>query len=508
MANESGGGGGGKYRGRKKRKTGTRKTEFRSAGDSYTIPLPMSGNFGTPPGSREPGLLQGLLGQASSQFSPEFTTPSESGLIQSLLGKASNQFGGGEPAGGFNMEKVAPPVTMRPKPAQTIDNNAATGDGYDPTQQLMDLAMSMLTQPGASYDYETAQREAAGAIRQAYGAEIAAIRQNNRVARKSSKRARKEIEHLYRGLAKMYGKQENRAVRRGEKAADAQMDIANEGNTVLTDLNNQMIQDETSLLQNLNQGQAFEQLISPDFDRMGEQVADNTRMGTDAASRAIRMGENNARWFDRAQGGARLEGTNAQADMIGMLQQYLMNNRNQIAGLKGQRAQEVAASNMNIQSQAAEAANAAQDQTWDQVMELLGVQRSIEDTNADNQREDAKFRWDKKMDRKNLRLKMLDAQETGNTDSLKHLSPGIADAVGIIAQQRDPNDEKATNALWKLFASNAWRTGEVALPGNAGETANLTPYEAAARARKVGIRMGLTGKELSDFVNAAAASVS
>jgi hypothetical protein len=240
---------------------------------------------------------------------------------------------------------------------------------------------------------------------------------------------------------------------------------------------------------------------------MGQQVADNTKMGTDAASRAIRMGENNARWFDRAQGGARLEGTNRRADMIGQLQAYLMNNRNQIAGLKGDRAQEIAASNMNIESQAAQAANDANQQTFDNVLKLLGVSADIEDTNIDNQRQAAEFRWDKKMDRKNLRLKMRDAAETGNTDSLEHYSPGIRDAMSIIAQTPDKSDQKATDALWKLFASNAWRGGEVALPGNAGQTANLTPYEAAARARKVGVRMGLKGRELQEFVNAAAASV-
>jgi hypothetical protein len=505
MANESGGGGGGKYRGRKKRKTGVRKTDFRSAGDSYTLQPPMSGNFGIAPGNREPGLLQGLLSQASSMFSPGFTTPSESGALQKLLGQASDKFGGGEPAGGFDMQKVAPQVTMQARPPkETLDDNAA---GYDAGATAMDFLSSLMTQPGAGFDYETAQREAAGAIRQAYGAEINAIRQNNRVARKSSRHARKEIEHLYKGLARMYGKQEAKALRRGEKTADAQMDIAKEGNTILQDLNNTMIQDETAMLQNLGQQQAAGELISPDYDRMGQQVAENTEMGTRAASQATRMGANNARWFDRAQGGARLEGANNQADMIAQLQAYLMDNRNQIAGLKGQRAQEVAASNMSIQSQAAEAASANQGEIFDQGLDIVKFLLDQDETERVQDREDAEFRWDKKMDRKNLRLKMLDAQESGDTKSLANLSPGIEDAMSIIASQRDPNDKKATNALWKLFASNAWRTGEVALPGNAGQTANLTPYEAAARARKVGMSMGLKGKELSDFVNAAAASV-
>jgi hypothetical protein len=504
MADESGGRGGGKYRGRKKRKSGVRKSN---------ITLPKSGLGGiagiggssTPASPSIGNWINSMFQDAANNLSG--TSDPASGGLQGLLGDASSRFSK-SPSGGYNMQKVEPPITMRPKPSKVIDDNAAySNDGYSATQQFMDLATSLLTQPGASYDYESAQREAAGAIRQAYGAEIAAIRQNNRVARKSSRRARKEITHLYKGLAKMYGKQENRAVRRGEKAADAQMDIANQGNTILTDLNNQMIQDESQLLKDLGQEQAFSQLISPDFDRMGQQVADNTKMGTDAASRAIRMGENNARWFDRAQGGARLEGTNRRADMIGQLQAYLMNNRNQIAGLKGDRAQEIAASNMNIESQAAQAANDANQQTFDNVLKLLGVSADIEDTNIDNQRQAAEFRWDKKMDRKNLRLKMRDAAETGNTDSLEHYSPGIRDAMSIIAQTPDKSDQKATDALWKLFASNAWRGGEVALPGNAGQTANLTPYEAAARARKVGVRMGLKGRELQEFVNAAAASV-
>lgn len=502
MANESGGGGGGKYRGRK-RKSGVRKSSITSprtglggilgiGGDS-PVADPSIGNWLN-------NIMQGAANNISGQAQPG------PGALQSLLSSASDKFGGG-PSGGVDMTNIAPQVTMEAKrPKVELDNNAATG--YDPMQQFMDLATSMLTDPGAaSFDYETAQREAAGAIRQAYGAEIAAIRQNNRVARKSSKAARKEIDHLYRGLAKMYGRQEKRAVRQGDKMADRQMGIAEEGNTILQDLNNQMINDEAALLQKIGGQDAYSEIVSPDFDRMGQQVAENTEQGQAAAQRANRMGQNNARWFDRAQAGARFEGVDTQGDMIGQLQNYLMNNRNQIAGLKGDRAQEIAASNMNIEAQAAEAAGESQQQTFDNVLKLLGMTADIEDTNADNARADAGFRWDKKMDRKNLRLKMMDAAESGSTDSLKNYSPGIQDAMSIIAQNQDAGDSKATEALWKLFSSNAWRTGEVVLPGNAGETAPLTPYEAAARARKVGRNLGLQGRELQEFINAAAASV-
>lgn len=498
MADESGtASGGGKYRGRK-RKTGVRKTT--------------KGKYWWDKDGRLFGVAKAATPEEIAQYGSSikgagsmgsFVTPSESYHLK----ESRKRY---EAPGGKDMTNIAPQVTMEAKrpPKEVMDNLATGDDGYDPTQQFMDLATSLLTdQGGGTFDYETAQREAANAIRQSYGAEIAAIRQNNRVARKSSKRARKEIEHLYKGLAKMYGKQEMQAQNRGQKAADAQMGIAEEGNTILQDLNNSMIQDETTMLQNLGQQQAAGELISPDYDRMGQQVADNTEQGQRAASQALRQGENNARWFDRAQGGARLSGANAQADMIAQLQAYLMDNRNQIAGLRGDRAQEVAASNMNIQSQAAEAAGDAQQQTFDNVLKLLGVQTDIENTNQDNRRADAEFRWDKKMDRKNLRLKMLDSAETGNTDSLANFDPGIRDAMSIIAQQQDPSDQKATDALWKLFSSNAWRTGEVALPGNAGQTAKLTPYEAAARARKVGINLGLKGRELQEFVNAAAASV-
>lgn len=502
MADESGtASGGGKYRGRK-RKTGTRKSSRTTKGDYW---WDKDGRlFGVAKPATPEEIAQYGSGMKNAASMGSFVTPSESYHLK----ESRKRY---EAPGGIDMTNVAPQVTMeakRPAPQRLDDLATGYNDGYDPTQQFMDLATSLLTDTGGgTYDYETAQREAANAIRQSYGAEINAIRQNNRVARKSSKRARKEIEHLYKGLAKMYGKQEERAVKRGDRYADKQMGIAEQGNTILQDLNNTMIQDETAMLQNLGQQQAAGELISPDYDRMGEQVADNTNQGQRAASQALRQGANNARWFDRAQGGARLEGANAQADMLGQLQAYLMDNRNQIAGLRGDRAQEVAASNMNIQSQAAEAAGDAQQQTFDNVLKLLGVQTDIEDTNADNQRADANFRWDKKMDRKNLRLKMLDSAETGDTDSLANYDPGIRDAMSIIAQQQDPGDKKATEALWKLFSSDAWRTGEVALPGNAGQTANLTPYEAGARARKVGLRLGLKGRELQEFVNAAAASV-
>lgn len=504
MADESGGGGSRKkYRGRKKRKTGVRKSQ---SSNMFSPQSGLGGLLGIG-GNTSTGSIGDFLSN-TLQGAADKINPKNNDLYGLLTGSNSkpmvkkNEYGSavtGTPV----PQQVAPAVTMRAKPASALDDGA-TGDTGP---SIFDMIGELITQPGASFDYESAQREAANAIRQAYGAEISAIRQNNRVARKSSKHARKEIEHLYKGLARMYGKQEARADRRGQKSADRQMGIAEEGAGVLQDLNRQMIGEESQMLQDLGQQQAAEQLISPDYDRMGEQVGQITEQGTRAASQAERMGQNNARWFDRAQGGARLEGTNAQADMIGMLQEYLMNNRNQIAGLKGNRAQEVAASNMNIESQAAEAANQSNQDMIDNLLALAGKQAEVENIDQDNQREDAKFRWDKKMDRKDLRLKMLDAAEDGDTDSLKHYSPGIRDAMSVIAQTQDPNDKKATTALWKLFASEAWQNQEIPTEDNSGQNLPLTPYRAAALARKKGRALGLQGRELQEFVNAAAASV-
>lgn len=396
--------------------------------------------------------------------------------------------------GGPQMQNIAPPVIMEPKarPAPVAAEQSST-------DMLTQLAMSMLSQPGASYDYESAMQQAAQGIRQAYAAEIGAIRSNNKQARKNTKAARKEIEHMYKGLAKLYGREGNQAMRQGQNAADAQMGIATEGNDILTKLNNQMIQDEGNMLQNLGLQAAAPDIISPDFDRMGEQVARNTSEGQRAASAESQKGSSNQRWFERLAGGARFEGVDQSAALLGDLQNYLRQNRDQIGVLKGNRAKEIGVSNANIQGQAADLANQQSGQDFSKVMQLINAVSGIENTDFDNDLAARKFKWDKKMDRYKL-------NDSGSSSSLDGYPKGIQNAMKIITKTRDPNDQKATNALLELLmGDNAFLTDQVPAPN--GKSVKLTPSQAMAIARKKGEEMGLRGKELADFAMAAAATV-
>lgn len=414
--------------------------------------------------------------------------------------------------GGEKMQKIAPPVIMEPKrlaPTIGLENTQPMDAQSNSIDMLTNLAMDMLTQPGASYDYESAMQQAAHGIRQAYAAEIGAIRSNNKAYRRDTKKARKQIEHLYNGLAKQLGRDSVRAENQGDRDARDQMRIAGQGTDALSQLNQQLIGDETSMLQNLGLQDAAPALVSPDYDRMGAQIADLTGEGTRAAQLANRQGDAQSRYMRRSQAGARFEGADQSAALIGQLQDYLRQNRGQIGVLKGNRAKEVAASNASIQGQAAQMAADQNSQTWDQVMELLNNVSDIENTNFQNQLEANKFQWDQKMDKRGLRLdqqKMLNSQQNDAAGNpMANYAPNLEDAFSIIAQTRDPGDRKATAALLQLFGDNAFRKDQVDL-GN-GETAKLTVFEAMAMARKKGLSMGLQGRELNDFIMAAAASV-
>lgn len=413
-------------------------------------------------------------------------------------------------SGGKKMQNIAPPVLMEPKRGPAIQYGMGGQDAQsNSVDMLTELAMSMLSEPGASYDYESAMQQAAHGIRQAYAAEIGAIRSNNRAARRDTKAARRQIEHLYDGLAKQLGRQSVRAERRGDRDAQDQMNIAGQGTDALSQLNQQLIGDETTMLQNLGLGDAAPAIVSPDYDRMGSQIADLTGEGTRAAQLANRQGDAQSRYLSRSQAGARFEGADQQTALIGQLQEYLRQNRGQIGVLKGNRAKEVAASNASIQGQAAQMAADQDAQTWDQVMQLIDTVSGIENTNFDNRLSANKFRWDQKMDKRGLKLDQrklaMSQQNDAGGNPMGNYAPNLEDAFSIIAQSRDPGDQKAVNALLQMFGSNEFRRDQVDL-GN-GETAKLTVFEAMAMARKKGMKMGLQGRELNDFIMAAAASV-
>lgn len=401
-------------------------------------------------------------------------------------------------------QRVAPPVTMEPKtslgpPVQQQDAQSSSLD------MLTELAMSMLTQPGASYDYESAMQSAAQGIRQAYAAEIGAIRSNNRAARKDTKRARKQIEHLYEGLARKMGNQAVRAEKRGDRNAAEQQGIYQDSTDALAQLNQQITGDESQMLQDLGLQAAAPEVISPNYDQLASQASFLTGEGARAAELAGRMGDAQSRYMSRSQAGALREGADQSAGLIAELQNYLRQNRGQIGILKGNRAKEVQASNANIQGQAAQMAAEQDAQTWDQVMQLIDTVSGIENTNFDNQLAANKFRWDQKSDKWRMRQDAMNQQQQDAPDPMANYAPNIKDALSIIAQTQDPHDQKALNALMQMFGSNEFRTDQVAL-GN-GDTTKLTVYEAMAMARKKGIAMGLQGKELNDFIMAAAASV-
>lgn len=488
------GSGGGSYKG-KNRKTGTRKSD-----GPTNITRPRSGLGGllgiggNSSGSVSPSIgnyLQNIM-SVGGLLSPE--GPEQPGILQQLLSQGADKFSKPAP----EPQMAEPPVVMRPKPK--TDSSVAQGaSGLD---MLTELATSMLTQPGASYDYESAMQEAAQGIRQAYGAEIAAIRGNNRAARRDTKRARNEIEHLYNGLAKMYGKQSKQAIRQGEKAADRQMGITEENAGFLKDMNSELMGDETQMLQQLNAPELAGELVSPDFDRMAGQIGDITEQGNRAAQYQGNRAASQSRWLDRSKAGARFEGADTSAALESDLLNFLREQRGQIGVLKGNRAKEVAASNASIQGQMAEAQGQEQEQTWDRLMDLMGMTRQIEDTNFDNNLDANQFQWDQKMDKRKLKLSQV---QDDREDNFKGYPPEIKNALTVLTDQKDPNDQKAVNALMKLMGTDAWRMGQIPL-GN-GETTKLTIAEAMSRARAQGRKAGLQGKELNDFIMAAAASV-
>lgn len=281
-------------------------------------------------------------------------------------------------------QKVAPQVTFRPKPG-------AEGNNGDDLDALFAELMTAINSGGSSIDYESALAESEKAIRQAYAADIAAIRAGNKGARRDTAKNRAALEQMYGGLAKQYRRESGRAVKHGEQAANRINKNAEGSSKFLTGQAKDLLGEQAALAEGLGIEAAIPAAQEGLMKETLGQQKDIIREGSQDANRQRGFAGNNQRFLQRGGVNARLEGSNRSADLLADLQDYLQQGRSQIAGLRGDMNREIASNSSNLMGQVAELQASADSEMWDRLMQMAGLKMDIETEQFDQSRALADF---------------------------------------------------------------------------------------------------------------------
>ena len=359
-----------------------------------------------------------------------------------------------------------------PKPKNQDRNRPPVADeGGDPLDALYGFLQSSAS---PTFDYESALAESEKAIRDAYGAEIGAIRRGNRGARKQTARDRAELERMYNALGRSYERAGRRDARQGERLANRMSDQSERSAGFLKKNADKMLSEQAARAENLGVEAAVPENSAGLVGDVAAQSRKVIRQGASDANRQRGFAGNNRRFMNRGAQGARLEGTNRSADLLADLQDYLQANRDKIAGLRGDRNRELASNESAVMSSVAEMQQSANSDMWDQLMDLA---------NLDMDRE--KFAHEQQMDLADLR----NAIASGGSDPQNQF-PGlesVGNAQHYLGQMQ--NKQMGASLYDSLMRSDVFRRQKVR---ENGQEFKLTPQEASYRAEQIAEENGLS----------------
>ncbi len=411
-----------------------------------------------------------------------------------------------------NPQRVEPQTTLTAKSTKNGEGNPFGSIMQSPdlpagSDALAELAQSMLSDTASqSFDYESALQQSQRAIRRAYAAEINAIRSNNKAAKKETRKARRDIESMYKGLANAYGETSRDTTQRGEQNVQQSLDLANQANAQIKATQQSTTAEQAQMLKDLGLEATADQIITPDFSKVAETMAGVTAEGAENADTARQMASADAEYYKRGKKTARLEGSNRSADLIGELHDYLRGNRGQIASLKGQRGKEIATNRQNVQQSAAEAQAQADSELWDRVMQFTAMQQDMQQQQFENQlaanqfqygqyddRRDAKLDWKKAILQAKTSLAKSTSSGKSGSGFADALPPSMQAATVLFKQAREPS--KVMNVLMSMAGRPEFVQGQVS-QGN-GQYTDLNAAAKMQIAAQVGKQAGLTNEDIN-----------
>ena len=366
------------------------------------LPGYLTGNYGEPETDafdilNAPGLTSGspnpLLAQLAALLGNNDASSGNmsAGQPEFLQGADKLEHAGGRPL-------VPKPTPLRGKTEGPIHGPVAPviePEPVDPNltaiNALMELA-SNAPQPGAGgIDIAAIMKEAAGAAKAPFKAQIRSTRNQNERAKADTDYSSKQIRKMYRALARGNRKSAVRESEQSQQAAQAIQGLGQESATELAAQNQARLDAQAAQNAALGSPELAATLnaqINANTSEGARQVAES---GMNAGTLMSQRGEAERHYLNRSANNARLIGTNRAADLYGDLQDYLQGNRDKIGELRGQAAaaagqarQAAAASAASAQSDAYNQQYAAHQDLLKNQMALLGMKTDLQQQDFDN----------------------------------------------------------------------------------------------------------------------------
>lgn len=396
-------------------------------------------------------LLDSLFGR-SGQSNP---------ILSRLLsgGSGSSNLGSGLPA--FNQSLV----NQEPDPIGRLlgvvsQTRAAQQPEVDPLEEFVKSLAGQIDTSGGlnSADYEQALNQSAHQIKQAFGAEIGAVRASSAAARKQTKRSKKQIKAMYNALNRQYSKSAQAEIAQGQKVANEIQGVANNAQGQVQQSADSILNDQAALAKNLGVESAAPTIIAKQQGNVANTIQNIQTSGQRDASAQIANSGTQQRFLERGGKNALLEGTNRRADLVQQLQDFLQQNLGKIADIKGRQGQALASNTASIAKSFSAGQGDAAQKKFDNGVAIAKLLQSIQSSKS-----------------------------KGGSGSDAMLPKFMQQYDAAVGQTSDPQGIGAL--LQKVTSSRPFAEGR--FEAKNGDTINMTPTEAANiaenQARKNGI---------------------
>jgi hypothetical protein len=311
------------------------------------------------------------------------------------------------------------------------------GNYLSPDQELLAQLNALMDQNMGGLgpeDLQAALSEAAGGIKQAYGAQIGSVRHQMQGARKDTKQGSKEIRKMYAALARSYRKDARREQRQGARDSKTLQNLGERQADQIGAGTSKAMNELAAIAGGLGAPSIME-AVAPGIEKQGGDLARQARNeGTRSGTAQAELSSTERRYINSQAGNSMLEGTNRSADLFSQLEDYLQANRDKISEIAGQRAQALAAAKSQIQGDFSKAQSDQLQQLIENKMNLAQLRRQM---NNDQ--------WDQKMD-----LSKLGAGGAAAGDPYSMFADQSAGPMRLLGQLNDPT----VSNLYNSFSDN------------------------------------------------------
>lgn len=312
-----------------------------------------------------------------------------------------------------------------------------------------------------------------------YNPQIQAIRDLIRDAKGDAKANKKDIQALYKDLAGGY-REDNAWLQKELKTAKSGETEALEALGI--NLTGQYDQQKADMAANFANLGISDSLPLATAGMGSDQDFLNSLNQTESAAQQRyydSIAASNNSYFTKGASIANQRGVESIEDLMASLAGYIDQARGEISTLQGQKsstAQDIINQMQQSQSQAA-----SQNDSWDQMAQLLGIVNSMNNTQYQQQ------------------MDMLQLQNQGQ-GQVKLPSEGISGAQAVLQQMLGGGSQNAVSALQNFLQTVTQREGSFV--GANGQANKMTPTQAAFEARKYADTMKLSPQERDALVQA------